>query len=253
MRRLLIAIAAIAITAGVFVYLTVSAPRREVPAVPARTEAPRAPVVRETPPVAEVPRPPARRAPAPRAEPEPVPAPVDAAPTVGTLRIDADIAGAQVFIDRNFVGVTPMTVENIEPGPHQLNVSTPGYDGISEPIEVVPGPRDITIKFKEVRLSVSLDVVHKHRFGSCKGRLIATPQGIRYEPTEQGDELAGALLDIQTFEVDYLAKNLRVQLRNGKRYDFTDPQGNADHLFVFHRDVEKARERLKKGDAPAVD
>jgi hypothetical protein len=48
-----------------------------------------------------------------------------------------------------------------------------------------------------------------------------------------------------------LEKNLRLALRGGKRYDFTDPEDNADHLFVFHRDVEKARERLKKGDRPA--
>jgi hypothetical protein len=42
-----------------------------------------------------------------------------------------------------------------------------------------------------------------------------------------------------------------VAARSGKRYDFTDPDGNADRLFVFHRDVEKARQRLKNGDSPA--
>ena len=57
------------------------------------------------------------------------------------------------------------------------------------------------------------------------------------------------LLALETFQVDYLDKNLRIQPRKGKRYDFTDPDGNADRLFVFHRDVERARERLKKGDA----
>ena len=51
------------------------------------------------------------------------------------------------------------------------------------------------------------------------------------------------------FQVDYLSKNLRVQPRKGKRYDFTDPDGNADRLFVFHRDVDRARERLKKGES----
>ena len=47
-------------------------------------------------------------------------------------------------------------------------------------------------------------------------------------------------------------KNLKVKLPKGKQFNFTDPQGNADHLFVFHRDVEKARERLKKGDLAAT-
>jgi hypothetical protein len=36
------------------------------------------------------------------------------------------------------------------------------------------------------------------------------------------------------------------------RYDFSDPDGKADNLFVFHRDVDKARLRLKKGDPPAA-
>jgi len=62
---------------------------------------------------------------------------------------------------------------------------------------------------------------------------------------------AAQLLDLETFDVDYLEKNLRVKPRKGKVFNFTDPEGNADRLFVFHRDVEKARERLKKGDPAA--
>jgi hypothetical protein len=60
------------------------------------------------------------------------------------------------------------------------------------------------------------------------------------------------LLDLETFQVDYLEKNLRVKLPKGRQFNFTDPEGNADRLFVFHRDVEKARERLRKGDPPAA-
>jgi hypothetical protein len=59
------------------------------------------------------------------------------------------------------------------------------------------------------------------------------------------------LLDLEAFDVDYLEKNLRVKPRKGKLFNFTDLEGNADRLFVFHRDVEKARERLKKGDPAA--
>ena len=52
--------------------------------------------------------------------------------------------------------------------------------------------------------------------------------------------------------MDYLDKNLRVKLPKGRQFNFTDPEGNADRLFVFHRDVDKARERLRKGDPPAT-
>ena len=86
--------------------------------------------------------------------------------------------------------------------------------------------------------------------GSCQGRLLATPQGIRYETTHKEDAFSASMNDLETFQIDYLEKNLKVKLRKGKQFNFTDPDGNADRLFVFHRDVEKARERLKKGGAP---
>jgi hypothetical protein len=203
----------------------------------------------------EAPRPSPRPRPAPAPTPaaEAEPAPVEAAPEDSTLYIESDVPGAQVFIDREFIGATPVTVPNVKPGSHRLNVSAQGYEGIADTIEVEPGKRDILIKFKEVRLNVAMDVVHKHRLGSCRGRLIATPGGLRYETTDKDDVFSAPLLDLETFEIDYLDKNLRIVPRKGKRYDFTDPKGDADRLFVFHRDVEKARDRLKKGDPPASD
>jgi len=175
---------------------------------------------------------------------------MNTAPASPTLHIEADVPGAQVFVDRVFLGATPLTTQDVAPGKHRLNASAPGYDGIADDIEVTPGSHDLVIRFKEVRLDAAIDVVHKHRFGSCKGRLTATPRGMRYETSEKGDAFNVPLSDLETFEVDYLDKNLRVKLRNGKRLDFTDPAGNADRLFVFHRDVDKARERLKRGDTP---
>ena len=59
------------------------------------------------------------------------------------------------------------------------------------------------------------------------------------------------LREVETFQVDYLEKNLKLKIQKGKRFEFADPDGNSDRLFVFHRDVEKARDRLKKGDPPA--
>lgn len=187
----------------------------------------------------------AKSAPAASAESAP------SALTTGTLRIESDVAGVQVFIDREFVGTAPVTADGIKPGTHRLNVAAEGYDGIVETIEVTPGERTVTVRFREVRLDAAIDVVHKHRMGSCKGRLIATSQGIRYETSDKDDSFSVALTDLEVFQVDYLEKNLKVKPKKGKQYNFTEPQGNADKLFVFHRDVDKARERLKKGDAPA--
>jgi hypothetical protein len=248
------------IGAAAFAVLTLTRPApvteapvtRAEPPPPAPAPAPPPPVAAPkpaTPAPTSTPRPaePRRKAPAPEASS----APAAAAPAGPTLKVDSDVPGAQVFVDRIFVGKTPLTTTAITTGSHRLNLSAPGYEGVAQSIEVSPGGQDIVVKLREVKLDAKLEVVHKHRMGSCTGQLIATPQGMRYETANKDDAFTTPLLDLDTFEVNYLEKDLRVKPRQGKRYDFTDPEGNADHLFVFHRDVEKARDRLKKGDPPA--
>jgi hypothetical protein len=189
-RVLVIAIVGFVMTGALLVfYLTRPEPESPVPAARVERSAPPPAVVERKPETSpsEAGRPVGRR---PAAKPEaggaPPPAsePVAATPKAATLRIDSDVPGAQVFIDRVFVGAAPVTATNIAPGTHRLNVSAPGYDGVAETVEVTAGPRDILVKLKEVRLDAALAVVHKHRMGSCRGQLIATPQGIRYETTD---------------------------------------------------------------------
>jgi hypothetical protein len=125
-----------------------------------------------------------------------------------------------------------------------VNVSAEGYEGIAQTVEIGDTPAELSVKFREVRLDASISVVHKHGVGSCDGRLMASVQGLRYDTTNRGDAFDAPFARVQGFEVDYLKKNLRVRLAGGKTFNFTDPAGNADALFVFHRDVEKARTRL---------
>ncbi|HKH72224.1 MAG TPA: PEGA domain-containing protein [Vicinamibacterales bacterium] len=172
-------------------------------------------------------------------------------PELGTLRIEADVPNAQVFLDRQFIGNAPVTAEKVKPGTHTLNVSAEGFDGVVQTIDVEPGPRDVAVRFKEVRLNATLAVIHKHRVGACRGHLVATPQGIRYDTDDKDDRFTAALSDLEQFVVDYLDKNLKITVRKGKQYNFTDPDGNADRLFVFQRDVDKVRQRLAKGEAGA--
>jgi hypothetical protein len=258
-RQLLVIVCiGIVLLAGVVVTVIVMRPPPQPPRAIAKVERtiPQ-PVVTETrrAPVPAREAASARRASTPDVESTPppaaVPPPAEPAPDVGILHIDSDVPGAQVFIDRQYIGATPLAAARVTPGTHRLNVSAQGYEGVAETIEVAEGPRDVLIKLKEVRLDSKIDVVHKHRLGSCRGQLVATPQGLRYETTDRDDAFSAALLDLEGFQVDYLQKNLKVKLRKGKGYDFTDPEGNADRLFVFFRDVEKARERLRKGDPPA--
>lgn len=259
-RRVLLIIAVLAILGGASVLLFVLVQPSE-PEEAAAVAAPSEPARprRAAPPPATPPSEPApgneepAEAPGPAPEEAPPPVVAEAPPTMGALRIEADVPGAQVFIDRQFIGTAPVTAEGVAPGTHQLNVSAEGFESVAMPVEVTPGEREIVVRFREVRLNLSIDVVHRHGVGSCRGKLIATPQGLRYETSNRDDAFTVPLLDLDTFEVDYLEKNLRVRLRKGRQFNFTDPEGNADRLFVFHRDVGRARDRLRRGDKPATE
>ena len=148
----------------------------------------------------------ASRAQSRRCAPTPTP---EAAPTVGTLTFESDVPDTSVFIDRVYIGTAPVTAHDVKPGSHALRLSAAGYDGIAESIEVVPGTKTLSYKFKEVRLDATIAVVHKHGIGSCAGTLHATPKGLTYETTNKDDGFTVALTDLETFSVDYLQKNLK--------------------------------------------
>lgn len=233
-----------------FVWWMVTRPANRVapPPAPAVTAAP----VEAAPEVA-TPVKPATAPPKARAsqdtptEPEPAtPAPVPAATPL--LRVVGDVAGADVFVDRTFVGKTPFETRAITAGGHQINVSAEGFDGMSRHVEVRPDtPTEVTFSLKAVALDATVQVVHKHRLGSCDGRLSADLTGLRYAPTRGDDAFHAPLTGLETLAVDYQDKELRVKLKNGKSFNFTTKAANADALLVFHRDVEKARKKLAGG------
>jgi hypothetical protein len=221
----------------------------------------------ETTPVSEVVEAPAEpavsapAAPAPGASSSPVtPRPVEPRPTVtaplpvptapptpttATLRIDSDVPGAQVFVDNKFVGTAPATVTGVAPGQRKVNVQAPGFESVAEFVDVTPGERDVVISLRTIRLDQKVAVRHNHRAGSCEGTLIATPDGIRYETTNQNDGFSVALTAIDLFEVDFLKNNLKIRIRGGRTYDFADVSGRADGIYLFHQEVEKVRQRIK--------
>ncbi len=199
------------------------------------------------------PAPRARTSPSPRATATPVPAPevratprpraeprAEAAET--TLRVDADVPGANVFLDRKFLGTTPVETRDFEPGPHRLNVSAEGYEMYGESVELTAGPNEVVVKFKEVRLDERVDVVHKHGVGSCRGRLVATTAGLRFEAEKAGDSFGAPLPSLEPLQVDYLKRTLRVKQKGGKTWNFT--ADSADALLVFQKAVENARKRM---------
>jgi hypothetical protein len=180
------------------------------------------------------------------AAPAPPPAPVAA--SGARLRITSDVSGAFVFLDRNYIGVTPLDTTAVGPGSYQLKVSAEGVGSVDQPLEVAAsGSTEISVELRAVRLDASVDVIHKHALGSCEGRLIATPAGLRYATTRTSDGFTVALDGLETFEVDYLKKALRVKLRGGRTFNFTTDAPSADPLLVFHGKVEEARKKSRAG------
>jgi hypothetical protein len=193
----------------------------------------RSPAARTTP----VPGPPAEalepRATRPRTAPTAAP--------VARLRVDADVPGASVFLDRKYLGTTPVETTDFTPGSHRLNVSAEGQEMYAESIDVPAEGRDVMVRFKEVRLDEHVDVVHKHGMGSCRGRLAASPAGLKYAGGGE-DSFEAPFASLEPLQVDYLKKNLRVKVKGGKTWNFT--ADSADALLVFQKAVEAARKRM---------
>ena len=218
--------------------------------VPAEPEAPAAaatstpgPATPRATPASRVTDRPAASAPA--ATPSP-----DKPRTTATLIVESDVPDTTVFVNRVFKGEAPMRIEDLAPGSYQINLSPQGYEGVALPVEVSAGEeKTIAWKFKEVRLNERIAVVHKHGFGSCSGTLVATPRGLAYETTH-ADAFLVPLPSLEGFDVNYIEKNLRVRVPGGKTFNFSDPDSNADRLYLFHQNVEKARKRLMEGKRP---
>lgn len=188
---------------------------------------------------------PRRAATRPAPEPEAAPAP---RADLATVIVESDVPGASVFVDREFVGTAPVTLKDIAPGTKRINLSAEGFEGVQRAVEVTPGEQTVTLRFKEVRLNATVGVSHKHGVGGCEGTLRATVDGLSYQTSNKGDAFTLPYAQVESFEVNYLEKNLRVKQRGGKTWNFTDKAAtNADALFVFHRDVTAAREKLAKG------
>ena len=249
MKRIVIGAGLVVLAvAAFFIAVWLARPAPEPKAAPqARTQ----PVKPSPAPIAVAPEPepvpesPRVSRPRPKKEKPVEPAPAaPAAPEGPILVVESDVPGASVFVDRKYLGTTPVRTTEVTAGQHQLNASADGQDGVAQTIDVgQSGETTITVRFKDVRLDASVAVVHKHGVGSCEGRLVATPAGMRYESANKKDSFSLSLSQIDAFEIDYLKKELKVKQKGGRTWNFTDKSENADKLFVFHRDVTKAREK----------
>ena len=162
---------------------------------------------------------------------------------LGSIAVESDPAGAIVFVNRRFRGNTPVIVEDLQPGSYGITVSAEGYPVHTQEVVVAREQTPVRVEFTSVErtLNVQVGVVHKHRFGSCAGILVADAEGIAYR-TDHQDAFEVAFGRLERFEIDYVANNLRLKIREGRNYNFEAPNANTDPLFVFHRDVTAFRD-----------
>lgn len=160
-----------------------------------------------------------------------------------TLHVESDIPGAMVFLDRKYLGTTPLVSRDVTPGAHQLNVQVEHREPSVQTVEIAEhGDTRVAVTIAAAVLNERVAVVHKHATGSCEGTLVASRAGLRYDTPNTKDAFAIPFSAVDTFAVDYASKNLRVKQRGGRTWNFTTSSDSADPLFVFHRDVEAARD-----------
>ncbi len=161
-----------------------------------------------------------------------------------SLRVTSDVPGATVFLDRQYIGTTPVDIDEVVPGTHQLTLSAEGFDMHAETVTLTEGHHELMVSFKSVELNERIAVIHRHGMGRCEGRLIADTAGLRYETQNKKDGFSLPYSELERFEVDYVEKNMNLKARKGRNYNFTEPSGNADALFVFHKNVSAYMERM---------
>jgi hypothetical protein len=59
--------------------------------------------------------------------------------SAGTLQVNSDPQGANVFLDNLCRGVTPLTLTPVETGSHSLLVRLPGYNDYTSTVTIAPG------------------------------------------------------------------------------------------------------------------
>lgn len=162
---------------------------------------------------------------------------------LGSIAVESEPAGAMVFLNRDFKGNTPVVIEDLRPDTYALMLSVEGFDVHNERVEVGRARVPVRVAFEAsaATLDAAVEVVHKHRFGSCAGTLVATESGFDYR-TEHRDAFELPFARVERFELDYVENNLRLKVRGGRTYNFEAPNGEVDPLFVFHRDVQAFRE-----------
>jgi tRNA A-37 threonylcarbamoyl transferase component Bud32/tetratricopeptide (TPR) repeat protein len=181
----------------------------------------------------------------PAAPPAALPPPPTPSPR-GTLVVESDTPGASVYMDDKLLGQAPIRSSTLEAGSYRLRATLEGEEDITRVVDLgTSGETTVFLRFKEVRLRVSIPVVHKHGGGgSCEGRLSASLAGLTYDTPNRNDAFSITFDELERFQMDLPSKTLSVKKRGDRTWNFTDRNASPEALAQFHARVVKAREKL---------
>jgi hypothetical protein len=143
------------------------------------------------------------------------------------------------------VAAPPASTVDTAPSGGSANAPTPA--GVGSGSTATPATRAPAVSRAPVTASTSsttgaeVPVVHKHRFGDCEGTLRAVGGTLIYSTTHKEDGFRLAFADIEGFDVDAAAKNLRIRRRGGRTWNFTTRSESATALVAFHTAAARAR------------
>lgn len=58
------------------------------------------------------------------------------APSTGSIRLSSTPSSSSIYLDNRLIGVTPITINGIAPGQHQVLIMKPGYIGVTRNVIV---------------------------------------------------------------------------------------------------------------------
>ena len=154
--------------------------------------------------------------------PPPKPAaPPEAAPTgSASLEINSKVRGAQVLLNGQNMGEAPVRVFNINPGPHEIQVSRKGYEDFRQRVQVQPNEKKVLeANLKRLMLEEDYLIDKIFYFDNCAFGFDKFNHFIRFQ---KGGRLEGAMRSrgspagVSKASIDFSSLNGRWSIERNK-------------------------------------
>lgn len=135
-----------------------------------------------------------------------------------SLTIETEPSGALIYIDNDEKGVSPLTLENVVQGSHELSVFMPGFSRRSKKINISPG----FVLHAYVKLA--LDPSQKSHYTISTPDLIATSAASIKEPANTVRILDTPTGWLRVREEPSLAGSESARVNPGQRFELVEEQ-----------------------------